>query len=199
MKLTNTMKCVPLACFALLLSMAASAQADPAALVELAPPLPAASLAEPVEEYSTGTALGLAVLGTAVGYGAFIGGLASENNRLAYVGIGGIILGPSAGHVYTGDLKRALLGVGIRAAGPALFLAAIPTISGECLSGNCSLGTDALIAGGYLLTLGGTAYSLIDAPLSAKRRNAEAGRSISLGPVFGPHSTGVGLQAIGSF
>lgn len=200
MKLTSATKCVPLASLALLVSMAASAQADPAALLEPVAPSPAPSSAEAVERYSAGTALGLAALGTAVGYGAFIGGLASDNERLGYVGIGGIILGPSAGHVYTGDFKRALLGVGIRTAGPALLLTAVTTMSGECLfDGNCSLGTDALIAGGYLLTLGGTAYSLIDAPLSAKRRNGEAERSISLGPVFGPQSTGVGLHAIGSF
>jgi hypothetical protein len=200
MNLITALKCVPLASLALLVSAAASAQADPASFVEPVAPSPAPSSAEPVERYSAGTALGLAALGTAVGYGAFIGGLQSDNDRLAYVGLGGIVLGPSVGHIYTGDFKRALIGVGIRTAGPALLLAAAATMSGECLfDGNCSLGTDALMAGGYLLTLGGTAYSLIDAPLSARRRNVEAEQSISLGPVFGPQSTGIGLQAIGSF
>ena len=64
---------------------------------------------------SLGRAWSLSILGTLVPFGAGVA-VNSDFVRILLIS-GGLLVGPSVGHFYLGDVKRGLIGVGIRGGG----------------------------------------------------------------------------------
>ena len=100
----------------------------------------------------------------------------------------GMAAGMTAGHLYAGDTRRALIGLGLRAAG-----------LGFVVWGNSQNDSDfAIDEPGYLiglpLVLAGTAYSLVTTPRSVHEFNARAAVVVvpTVSPDAGP---GVALLA----
>lgn len=168
-------------------------------------------LVEPVVEtdepgsLSPGAAMGLSLLGTALGYGAVIAGQRYGIRSLGYLGLAGVVLGPSAGHLYTRDHKRVWRGVGPRGLGLAtMALGSYLVLKDNCfLSRDCSAGTGGavLVLAGAAVTIGSTVYSIIDSRKSARRMNERRRRlTFTPAPVVGPdRSMGMGLALGGSF
>jgi len=184
-----------------------------AAALALAVPVAARAqpgLSEPIDEgseKSPGVALGLSLAGTAAGYGALVAAGKTDSEGLAWVGLAGIVVGPSLGQIYAGETGRAvghsLLRLG---AGSVMVYGAMLTIfdcwddeSGEC---DGSAGP-VLMIGGAVVGIGSTVYSIVDSANAAERHNAELKRRrfvLTPAPVVGPdHSTGLGMQLGASF
>ncbi len=87
-------------------------------------------------------------------------------------------IAPMAGHVYTGEWAQALFGTGIRLIGATVALGG--WVAGANCDTSCS-GKDGLaaIAIGLALVAGGTLYSAIDAPRSARRKNSSLRLTLS--------------------
>ena len=155
-----------------------------------------------IDRVSPGVALTLSLLGTAVGYGALIGGLDNSQN-LMLVGYAGIVAGPSIGHFYTGEYGRGLLTTGVRGLGfLAMGLGASLTLR-DCWDDEpCANNGPAIFWAGALTTIGTTIYSIVDSRRSARRVNERNRRKLALtpAPVVGPdRSMGMGMTLSGSF
>jgi hypothetical protein len=155
------------------------------------------------------TALTGTLVGTGLGIGMLAGGLAREQGGLSMMGLVTLVVAPSFGYFYAGEAGRAGAHIGVRAGAVGiLFVGAVVAVIdglGCGLSGaeTCEPSTAALTiaAGGLVLGAGSIAYSIYDAPRSARRYNARH-RQLMLvpTPMTGPdHSTGLGLQLGGSF
>ena len=150
-------------------------------------------------------AFALSMVGSAVGYGALFLSPSLESERLFTLGLVGVTVGPSLGHMYTGQHGRAWLAAGARGLG--LAAVAVGALSNLCFGGadgGCQSDPHgkSLLLGGAALTVGGTLYSLVDSGLSARRVNREKRRSLALtpAPVMGPdRSMGMGMAVSGSF
>ena len=155
------------------------------------------------EPVSPRVALTLSLLGTAVGYGSFIAGLEYDNNGLAFLGIAGIVIGPSIGHIYTGDVRRELVTTSVRGLGVLVTgVGAVMSFSDCLLQSTCNSPGPALSLAGALVTVGGTIYSIVDSRRSARRANERNERWFALtpAPMLGPdRSMGMGMVASGSF
>lgn len=180
------------------LALPGVARAQPPGEIHVLPPVAVA----PAEK-SPETALTLAVVGTGASWAALYYGARQDSGALAGAGLAGILIAPSLGHFYAGETGSGLLHTGIRAgAGAAVFVGLgwlladtlSASISGEAPSS--AHAAPLLVAGGALLSLGSTIYSLYDAPRAARRHNAKARRILIMpAPVVGPdRSTGFGLQ-----
>lgn len=182
------------------MSGAVHAQTGPAS------PQPVAAMPEiqhEPERVSPGAALGLSVLGTLVGYGSLAGAVASRKRSLYVVGVLGILVGPSAGHFYTRESRRAWNATGVRGLG-LLTMALGGVISvGACTEDpSCESSGPTIFWGGAILTVGATIYSIIDSRFSAHRVNRvnRSNLTIAPAPMVGPdRSTGMGMTLSGSF
>jgi hypothetical protein len=192
-----------------LLTLAALIGSVTAAAAETHPAVgPGATLSETetVETYSTGIAQATPLLLTAASASAIVVGVSTENELLAYAGVVGVLVGPSMGHVYTQDWRGALIGTGLRVAGTGLVVAGAAAALGSTYaheeddtSGDG--GAAVLMLGGALTFVGGTIYSIVDAPHSAERANKRQGNlSLSPAPIQGPdRSTGWGAMIQATF
>lgn len=150
--------------------------------------------------YSPGTAFTLSLLGTATGYGLLTLAANRESEGLAWAGIAGVMIGPSMGHIYTGESNRAIGHTALRGLGGALMVAGLAF--GLDDSGNGPPANPyVLMTGGFVLHTVMTVYSMADAPRSARRVNRRLQQlEIAPTPIIGPdHSTGVGLTLGGNF
>ncbi len=89
---------------------------------------------------------------------------------------------PGAGHLYTNDWRHGLLGIGLRALGFSTFHYGMTC----CSDGDQP--DQSLAYLGALIFTGGVLYSVIDAPLSARRYNRVHTQRwhITPGPIKGP-------------
>ena len=116
------------------------------------------------------------------------------------VALGMLTAAPSFGHLYAGERRRALVGMGLRVA--ALGVAVV----GAELDRRCDAGArpcdddhtlQILGATGFL---GLTVWQLIDAPFAARRANRRArARELTVAPLTSVRGAPVGLSIIGAF
>jgi len=162
---------------------------------------------------SPATALGLAVLATAVPIAAGLmvatnDHLSTDTKELGWAAVvGGIVLGPSAGDIYTGDYLRAGglaaargLGLGV---GVVALLASLVR-SSDCQGSQCDQSVPGQAFGYALLTAVPVlvGYEIFSAPASARRANARngiAGLNLSPTVVTTGQSQRGGLGLAGRF
>lgn len=179
-----------------------AAQAQPGESGEAASPSPPA---DDGEDVSPGAAFGLSLAGTAVGWGGLLIAAEVDSPALGWVAVGGILVGPSLGHFYAGEVRRGLGHTAIRVGAGAIFVVGAVTTVSDCLfteENECEGSPGPLIMlGGAVLGAGSTIYSLVDAPRAATRANQKRRNLlITPAPVVGPdRSTGLGLLVGSSF
>jgi hypothetical protein len=167
-------------------------------------PLPAPAPVDDSGDKSPGVALGLSLLGTAGGYAAIAAGSENGNEGLVWLGLGGILVGPSLGHFYAGESGRAIGHSLIRlGAVGTMFAGAVITFA-DCWDdedGDCGSVGPVIIVGGAVLGVGSTVYSIADAPAAARRHNQERRRFLlTPAPLVGPgRSTGYGVALGATF
>lgn len=157
------------------------------------PPVAPARPIEVAPIKSEETATALAVGGTLGGFALAALALKSsgDNPTLGWAAAAGLLVGPSLGHVYTGDALHAVGTSVLRAGGGLSMLLGvfILTMSEDCFDddlGSCGGDDDdkghAMLWIGAAAYLGATAYDIIDASYSARRANARHARSVMLTP-----------------
>jgi hypothetical protein len=183
----------------LLVASPAAAWAQPGQAVSPSPPVVDS------EEVSPAAAFGLSLAGTAVGWGGLLVAAEVDSQALGWVAVGGILVGPSLGHFYAGEVGRGLGHTGIRLGAGAIFVVGAAITVSDCLfteEGECDGSSGPLVMlGGAALGAGSTIYSIVDAPRAATRANQMRRRLvITPAPVVGPErSTGLGLLVGSSF
>lgn len=103
--------------------------------------------------------------------------LGDKSYRIVPMGYG-LIVGPSIGHFYSSDKKRGWIGIGIRAAGFALYAIG----KGK---------SDGMKTAGIILMSAGIGYSLYTVPSSVREYNAR--QSWSIAPVVDPNRKSAAL------
>lgn len=193
--------------FAVLAAAAAAAVAVAVPHLAHAQTLASSRPAEPnaasADRYSPTAALALSLGATTVGaglfaYGAFSDGDTTTRATLVDVGVVATYLGPSAGHVYTGEFFTR--GLAVRTAGALLVGAGLATELGDCgfTDDACDaspLAYGLLIAGAAISTAG-VVDDIATAPRRARRLN-RAAASLSLAPQVAPGRAGVAV--VGTF
>lgn len=175
-----------------------------------APPAPPAqsiaSTSAMPDDKNPDTALGVSLLGTAAGVGLMMAGAKSDTTTLGLVGLATVVVGPSFGHFYAGEAGRGLTQSAVRAGSFGVMLVGGIWLLADCLSLSgepCDAGPGPalLMAAGLVVGTSSAAYSIYDAPRSARRRNVEARRLVlAPAPMAGPdHSSGFGLHLGGRF
>jgi hypothetical protein len=122
---------------------------------------------------------------------------------IGVVGLAGLVAGPSAGHIYAGEYGHAAVTTVLRGGALAAVLVGVTRITTTSLcDGPC--GTDDKKRNGGIMAIAGaatyvlsTAYDLIDAPRSVKRRHRERARSTRLAPSVVTDASGSISPAIG--
>lgn len=152
--------------------------------------------------------LGVTAGGIAAGTGIWFasGGSGADANNGHWVGFlvasSSLVAGPSLGHFYAGEVGRGLLTTGLRAAlvggaviftvGPAVSCAVGSAVAAEGPS-DCDLTGWFVLSG--LFASGAVAlavYDIWDAPRAARRAQPRA-PTLSLAPILGPSTYGLGL------
>jgi len=150
---------------------------------------------------------GLTLGGIATGVGMFMAGDRYHSNTLAGAGVliasAAFVVGPSTGHIYSGEGGHAVrfslyraglggLGVGAIAAGIGI---GVGCAMGGIMGGGDESSDDCDDAAGPLVVVGGilsagalslAVYDIIDAPRSARRMRARNVTTVSLGPMVTP-------------
>ncbi|MBL8623162.1 MAG: hypothetical protein JNK64_17760 [Myxococcales bacterium] len=152
------------------------------------------------DTYSEAGALALSAGATAAGIGLYAVGIDRVNSPMMTAGAVVTFVGPSAGHLYTGEVFTRGLGVrtagaAVAAVGFAVALEECPLFSDEPCD-EVNVGT-ALLAVGALAYLTGTVDDIITAPRRAARLNARARRSVAIAPSVAPDRAGVAV--VGTF
>ena len=163
---------------------AALVPAVAAAQPALTPPI--ATQPDQVPEVkSESGATALAIATTIAGGAAIYGAGQTRNDSLAWLGVGLVLAGPSAGHLYAGEYGHAAKMTALRAGGMLVFgVGLIASMSvayeadcaGPCSGGSSSShgpGTALMLLGGGTV-LASTIYDLYDAHRSAHRANVRA-------------------------
>ncbi|MEZ4399316.1 MAG: hypothetical protein R3B06_04815 [Kofleriaceae bacterium] len=165
---------------------------------------------------SPGLAVGLAVGTTFVGYAAVVGGAYIDNGAFVPLFFGGqaiAAVGPSAGHLYAGEVSHALLFGGIRAGalmvadlgvGLALGCAIGDSIDDSSSNGDCGSGATALMLGGLGVAAAFGLYDWLDAAPAARRANQRARdraglTAVSIIPTVDRTRGSTGLALTGAF
>lgn len=172
--------------------------------------LPAVATTHTVpDEKSPMTALTGTLIGTGLGIGMLTTGLVRNQGVLSTMGLITLTVGPSFGYFYTGETGRAAAHIGVRAGAIGVMYTGLVLAVFDSLGcalgaqGPCDLSTTTrtFLLGGALIGASSIAYSIYDAPRSAKRYNARHRRLMLVPmPMTGPDSTsGLGLQFGGSF
>ncbi|HEY8144037.1 MAG TPA: hypothetical protein VIG06_15230 [Kofleriaceae bacterium] len=195
MRFTGSAQLAPL----LVACLAGAAAAQPAALTDGDPP-----------EKSPALAFSLSLLGTGAGVAALVA--ASHVDRGEYVGAAGLavlVVGPSLGHIYAGEPDRGVRHAAVRLGAVATMVTGLAVV----FSSPCAFGSEqecpetreeiglGIFVAGALLGAGSAIYSIVDAPLAARRTNRRSTSSATLlpAPIIGPdRSTGFGLLLGGS-
>lgn len=121
---------------------------------------------------SPAVAVALATTPLVLGSGLLVAAARVDDERLAntlgWTGVGVLVVGPSAGHVYTGHAKQGMLTMFLRGGGLGAFAlgATMSSLGGDVLVGG------ALMTGGGIAVIGATVYDVFDAAPSAQRHNA---------------------------
>lgn len=177
----------------------ASAQPAPAPGRNVAPVADAAAK-------SPGVATGLAIGSTVLASGLFVGSIAYGGGEAGLYGtmlVGAVA--PSAGHIYAGEGRHALITSAVRGAGLTMMLIGVGAAFDWC-EHDCgeadeddALG-NTLFGVGLLTHLIATGYDLVDAHRAAKRTNVRR-RSILVQPAAlrSPSGTAVGISIGGRF
>jgi hypothetical protein len=156
------------------------------------PPVAPARPIEVAPIKSEQTATALAIGGTLGGFALTAGALRGNSPAIAWAALAGTLVGPSLGHIYSGESLHAVGTTVLRAAGgTAMILGAIslttasscdPDLS-DCSGGYTGQSRDeAMIWIGAAVYLGATIYDIIDARYAARRANERHARSIMLAP-----------------
>ena len=151
----------------------------------------------PTPQYSTTMATALPLITTVTSTGTLLMAAQFESGGLAVVGFTGVLIGPSVGHIYTGNWKAPLKGVGLRLLGVGLLAyGAAGALSDE--DGSSDNTIPLYIAGGLIIGVS-TVLDILDAPASAERANREqSSLSFHPAPILGPDKSvgwGAALQA----
>jgi hypothetical protein len=119
-----------------------------------------------------------------------VGSQDDDNPAAGLTFLGALVLGPSLGHFYAGRSGRALTGIGLR----TLALAAVMAGVAATWNNESDAGSAAAYAG---VALGGAVvlWDIVRAPHSAKVRNEQRRRSVSVTPTLSPGEAGVRLGA----
>jgi hypothetical protein len=155
---------------------------------------------------SEDTATMLAVGSTLGGVAAFAAGVRFNSAPLGWLGVAGVFVGPSAGHIYAGERLHAVGMTALRGAGAMVFLYGVikatvvyenaePGFGGGTSTSDDHRDAVPLMVLGASAFIGGTVYDLIDAHRAARRANHEA--TIAVAPLATQHT--VGLALAGSF
>lgn len=156
---------------------------------------------------SEATATWLSIGATALGLGAIALGGESRNEALAWAGVAGVFVGPSAGHIYAGEgghaVKMSLLragGVVVLAVG-ALSAHSEPACIDYCGYDDDDSEANAAIWLGGALFVGATLYDFWDAGRAARRYNEKHQASYMFAPTMmsSPHGAAPGLSLAGQF
>lgn len=190
-----------IACCAAVLGAAVDARGDDA------PP--------PPPRYSPGLSLGLSIGTTVAGWGLFAGGIALDDDGAGAISlmIGGqavAAFGPSAGHVYVGEYRHALIASSVRAAALALIDVGILAASSCAIGGgsgdgsddqsDCGNGGTAAVFIGLGVAAGLGLYDWVDAPRAARRASRRAATlQLAVVPLRVPNHQAVGLGLAGTF
>lgn len=118
-------------------------------------------------------------LGSTVGALALFALLSESASGVGvFIGLGGLVIGPSLGHFYADHQERALTGILVRLMGMTVFTV------GAVMSALSAFGNDQTVRGdvfavvafaGAGFTLGSAVLDIIRAPASAQRHNERAG------------------------
>jgi hypothetical protein len=148
-------------------------------------PHPGPTVADDSDDRSPGLALSLSLLGTAAGYATLIAAGETESDGLTLLGLGGIVIGPSLGHFYAGEVGRGITHSLIRVGAGGVIMAGAVVMFSDCWGSDeeCdgSAGP-ALMIGGLVLGGASTLYSIIDSPAAASRHNQARRRRFALTP-----------------
>jgi hypothetical protein len=160
----------------------------------------------PVKSEGTATMLSLGT--TAAGF-ALLAAAGKQDNGgggTATIGLLALLIGPSAGHIYSGETGHAVGMTLVRGAALVAFVAGVIKqtmvygASADCID-VCEYHDSDSDNGATLMWVGGlsfiaaTVYDIIDAPRAARRRNAKE-RSYMVQPMFVQSPTG-GVPAVG--
>lgn len=184
----------------IVLALSSTALAQPA---PLAAPVTPAQPELPHKDEATATLIAFG--GMAVGSLTLAAAAKSDNAGLFWLGVAGLTIGPSAGHVYAGEAGRAAKTTLVRAVSLLPFGFGLLVLTANCYDGppcNRNDGAaEALMVLGGVLFAGTTLYDVIDSPAAARRANRRQERAWRLAPTVVPASTGIApaLSVIGRF
>ena len=136
--------------------------------------------------------LGTAVPAVAGAYDVYRAG-SSDSVVPGIVLVGGLVIGPSLGHFYSGRPSRALVGIGVRTlAGAGIALAAL-----EALGGGGDENLERLAVAGAVLGGASLAWDIFRAPHSARVHNdqvREGRTAVGIAPTIGAAGFGLSVQ-----
>ena len=161
-------------------------------------PQPGPPVADDGDDKSPGLALSLSLLGTAASYATLIAAADTESDGLTLLGLGGIVIAPSLGHFYAGEVGRGVTHSLIRVGAGGLIVVGAVVAFDDCWGdeGDCGSSGPAIMIAGLVLGGASTLYSIIDSPAAASRHNQARRRRFALTPtpLQGPdRSLGYGL------
>ncbi|MBX3162217.1 MAG: hypothetical protein KF773_40005 [Deltaproteobacteria bacterium] len=167
----------------LVLATVGTAAAQPALTAPTAPP-GYVMVPQDVEQKSEGAATMWAIGATAIGYLSLAASGRDDNAALGFLGTAGVLVGPSAGHIYAGEnghaLRMSLLRTGALTAFAIGLLRVAVTPLDDCIS-TCNerdrewreyqRNGELLMLAGAATFVTSTIYDIIDASRAARRFN----------------------------
>lgn len=131
------------------------------------------------EAFATVLALGSTIAGVAV----LDVGVRHNSTELNVLAFGLLTIGPSAGHIYSGEIGHSTLMTALRAVSIVAFGGGL--ISGMCEESCGSEGAAMVMFYGGAVTYGiATFYDLVDAYASARRYNQRQRRAVAITPAI---------------
>jgi hypothetical protein len=169
---------------------------------------PLVDIPKTTRPYRPGTALSLSLAGSAIGWGTLLVAGLTESEALGVIGTTAVVLGPSAGQVYADSFGYGALQAGVRLGGAGLVGGGMwllgPCIVDEIFSGGEPEGdycgwANVLLVAGTGVAVAGTVWSVIDAPLAAKRANRRLELNVLPTRVGDSTTGGYGVVVMGRF
>jgi hypothetical protein len=165
-------------------------------------PAPSEATVAPVKSESTATLLAIgATTGGFLAIGMASGDHDGGSPTLGALGVGLLLIGPSAGHIYAGENGHAIRASLLRSAGVLAMLVGAVTLTSVAASDcefECSSSQRGdrrrgawLLGIGAAVYVGTTIYDLVDAGSAARRENTRHARAMMFAPsVVGTRSGG---------